>query len=133
MKSVLGLAMAVAALMRAGTLEVRIKDESGSVSIGASVQVKHRSTGAKSGCTTDSTGVCHVEVANGNYLVEISSEGLEGHAELDFRFPSRRGRHHCAPAEPANIHHRGQRLAKRGTPDRGQSVDRDRRVDHAGR
>ncbi|MBZ2178649.1 MAG: TonB-dependent receptor [Acidobacteria bacterium] len=87
MRTVLLLAAASAVLAQGTRLEIRTKDGSGSIASGLAVRAQHRATGAHKSCTTDSLGVCDLELGAGFYLITASNQDLEGRAELNLTEP----------------------------------------------
>lgn len=87
MRPVLLLAVTSALLAHGAKLEIRTKDAGGSTSPGLAVRVRHRATGAQMTCTTDSYGVCDLEIGDGFYLITASNHELEGRTELNLTEP----------------------------------------------
>jgi outer membrane receptor for ferrienterochelin and colicins len=86
MRAAIALHLAILASMsHAAILEVRAKDENGGIAAGLAVRAKQRVTGVESRCTTNATGECTLELADGLYVLDVQSEELESRAELEVR------------------------------------------------
>ncbi len=85
MRLLSALLAASSVFVSAAPVEIRAVDASGAPVAGLNVEIRHRSTGSVDTCTTGSSGACLLETSPGFYLVEVSSDSLEGRTELDLR------------------------------------------------